>query len=363
MQVRETAEEQAVSGEARSLHQPMLPVIVDAMGGDHAPSAPVQGAIQAAAADGVPVILVGHEDALRPLVGVEAVGGLVHIHHAPDVVGMGDEAVAAVRRRPGSSIVVAMDLLRAGRGCAVVSAGHSGAVVAAAVLHLGRLPGIERPALGIPFPTTVGKWVLVIDAGAVVDPRPQWLVQQAALAAGYVRTVWGVEEPRIGLLSNGEEPEKGNRLVRETHHLLAQAFGAQFTGNVEPHQIPDGPVDVVVCDGFTGNILLKTAEGVAALIQRVLRDALRRHWYTALLGLMLRPTLRREMLRLDYRTYGGVPLLGVNGLVYVAHGRSDAYAMRRAVQAAAQAARAGLLARLERVAAEQSAVEAEATDR
>lgn len=363
MQARETAKRQAVSEEGRAELQPMLPVIVDAMGGDHAPSAPVQGAIQAAHTFGVPVILVGHEDVLRPLVGVETMGGLVQIHHAPDMVGMGDEAVAAVRSRPGSSIVVAMELLRAGQGCAVVSAGHSGAVVSAAVLHLGRLPGIERPGLGIPFPTTVGKRVLVIDAGAVVDPRPQWLVQQAALAAGYVRTVWGVEEPRIGLLSNGAEPEKGNRLVRETHHLLAQTFGAQFAGNIEPHRIPEGPVDVVVCDGFTGNILLKTAEGAATLIQRVLRDALRRHWYTTLLGLMLRPTLRREMQRLDYRSYGGVPLLGVNGLVYVAHGRSDAYALCRAVQAAALAARAGLFARLEQIAAGQSVVEAQAKDR
>lgn len=344
-----------MAGEAAIRNLQALPVIVDAMGGDHAPAAPVRGALQAAKMFGVPVTLVGREDALRPLVSDGAADRLIQIHYAPESVGMGEEAVAAVRSRPGASIVVAMELLRSGEGCAVVSAGHSGAVVAASVLHLGRLPGIERPGLAIPFPTTEGKWVLVIDAGAVVDPRPQWLVQQAMLAAGYARTVWGIAAPRVGLLSNGEEPEKGNRLVREAHQLLAQAFGPQFAGNVEPHQIPDGPVDVVVCDGFTGNILLKTAEGVAALIQRVLSDALRRHWYTALLGLLLRPTLRREMQRLDYRNYGGVPLLGVKGLVYIAHGRSDAYAMCQAVLAAARAAQAGLFAHLERIAAGQAA--------
>lgn len=344
-----------MAGEAAIHNLQALPVIVDAMGGDHAPAAPVQGAIQAVQSFGVPVTLVGREDALRPLVGSGAADRLIQIHHAPEWVGMGEEAVAAVRSRPGASIVVAMELLRSGDGCAVVSAGHSGAVVAAAVLHLGRLVGIERPGLAIPFPTTVGKWVLVIDAGAVVDPRPQWLVQQAMLAAGYVRTVWHIAAPRVGLLSNGGEPEKGNRLVREVHQLLAQAFGPQFAGNVEPHQIPDGLVDVVVCDGFTGNILLKTAEGVAALIQRALSDALRRHWYTALLGLLLRPTLRREMQQLDYRNYGGVPLLGVKGLVYIAHGRSDAYAMCQAILAAARAAQAGLFVHLEQIIAGQAA--------
>lgn len=344
-----------MAGEAAIHNLQALPVIVDAMGGDHAPAAPVQGAIQAVQSFGVPVTLVGREDALRLLVGGGAADRLIQIHHAPEWVGMGEEAVAAVRSRPGASIVVAMELLRSGEGCAVVSAGHSGAVVAAAVLHLGRLVGIERPGLAIPFPTTVGKWVLVIDAGAVVDPRPQWLVQQAMLAAGYVRTVWHIAAPRVGLLSNGGEPEKGNRLVREVHQLLAQAFGPQFAGNVEPHQIPDGLVDVVVCDGFTGNILLKTAEGVAALIQRALSDALRRHWYTALLGLLLRPTLRREMQQLDYRNYGGVPLLGVKGLVYIAHGRSDAYAMCQAILAAARAAQAGLFVHLEQITAGQAA--------
>ncbi len=330
-----------------------LPVIVDAMGGDHAPAAPVQGAILAAREHGVSVILVGHQDRVRSLVPDTGLGELIRIHHAPETVGVGEEAVAAVRQRTGSSIVVAMELLKAGRGGAVVSAGHSGAVVAAAVLHLGRLSGIERPGLAIPFPTTVGRWVLVIDAGAVVDPRPQWLVQQAILAAGYVRAVWGVLQPRVALLSNGEEPTKGNRLVRETHQLLAAALGPSFVGNIEPHKIPDGIVDVVVCDGFTGNILLKTAEGAAALVQQTLRVALARHWYTKLLGVLLRPTLRREMLRLDYRAYGGAPLLGVAGLVYIAHGRSDAWAMRQAVLAAASAARSGLLAHLEEIAASQ----------
>lgn len=332
------------------------PVIVDAMGGDHAPTAPVEGAVACARDLGIPVVLVGNEDVLRPLVGVgSGVGRLVRIQHAPDAIGMDEEAAVSVRTRPRASIVVAMELLRRGEGSAVVSAGHSGAVVAAAVLRLGRLPGIERPGLGIPFPTAAGRWVLVIDAGAVVDPRPQWLVQYALLAERYVHSVWGVEQPRIGLLSNGEEPDKGNRLVREAHEMLERVLGDRFAGNVEPHQIPDGRVDVVVCDGFTGNILLKTAEGVASLIQHVMRTALRRHWYTTLLGALLRPTLRREFQQLDYRTYGGVPLLGVRGLVFVAHGRSDAYAMRQAIAAAARAARSGLYRHLEALTSEPDA--------
>jgi glycerol-3-phosphate acyltransferase PlsX len=336
-----------VSGQEPELASP---VIVDAMGGDFAPSVVVRGATQAAREHGIPVALVGRQEALLSLLPAGRFAERVTIVHAPEVVGMEEEAVAGVRHRAGSSIVVAMEMLRAGRGCAVVSAGHSGALVAAAVLYLGRLPGIERPGIAIPFPTMDGRRVLLIDAGAVVDPRATWLVQHAVLACGYVRVAWRVPDPRVGLLSNGEEPGKGNRLVRETHQLLAQALGGSFAGNIEPHRIPEGLVDVVVCDGFSGNILLKTAEGVASLVQRTLSEAARRHWYTRLAGLILRSTLRGALQRLDYRTYGGAPLLGVNGLVYIAHGRSDAEAIRQAILAAASAARAGLATALEQIA-------------
>ena len=328
-----------------------LPVIVDAMGGDFAPTVVAQGANQAAREHGIPVALVGRQEALVSLVPSDLLDRLVTIHHAPDVIGMQEEAVARVRHRTGSSIVLAMEMLRAGRGCAVVTAGHSGAAVAAAVLHLGRLRGVERPGIAIPFPTGDGRRVLLIDAGAVVDPRPVWLVQHALLACGYVRMVWQVPQPRIGLLSNGEEPAKGNRLVRETYQLFAEALGTSFVGNIEPHRIPQGVVDVVVCDGFTGNILLKTAEGVASLVQQMLSEAARRHWYTRIAGLLLRSTLRGAMQRLDYRTYGGAPLLGVKGLVYIAHGRSDSKAIQRAIVVAADAARAGLATALEQIAA------------
>jgi glycerol-3-phosphate acyltransferase PlsX len=252
---------------------------------------------------------------------------------------MEEHAVQAVRRKERASIVVALEEVRDGRAGAAVSAGNSGAMVAAAIFVLGRPTGIERPGIAIPLPTLSGRPVYLIDAGAFVDPRPSHLVSLARLISDFVATTQGISAPRIGLLSNGEEPGKGNALVREAYELLSTADDLNFGGNVEANEFPNGPVDAVVCDGFSGNVLLKTAEGTAALFQQVLRTELTSNLLTKLLAAGLRPAFRRAGRALDYREYGGAPLLGVKGVVFIAHGRSDARAIESALVAAANAAR------------------------
>ncbi|WP_040666732.1 phosphate acyltransferase PlsX, partial [Nitrolancea hollandica] len=222
----------------------------------------------------------------------------------------------------------------------------SGAVVASALFILGRMPGIERPGIAALLPTMSGRPVLVIDVGAVSDPKPRHLLHFARLANGYLRYVEGVAMPRIGLLSNGSEVGKGNGLAREVHDLLRAEEGITFVGNVEGNDLTRGEIDAVICDGFTGNVALKTAEGVAALVNHSLRQELTRNWHTKILAAALNPGLRRAARRLDYREYGGAPLLGVNGNVIIAHGRSDATAIRNAIRTAHKAAERDLTGRI-----------------
>lgn len=334
-----------------------LPIVLDAMGGDAAPDVTVRGALLAVKRAGISVRLVGQRQVIQPMLDQlpSSDRAALDFLDAPDVIRMDEEPIAAVRR-PGNSIRVGITQLRDGAGAAFVSAGHSGAIVAAAVLELGRLPGVDRPALAIPFPTVDGRWVLVLDAGATVDPRPEWLVHYAWLAQAYLRVTQGIQHPRIGLISNGEEPGKGSRLVREVYARLRETPGLTFVGNIEPHQLPQGKVDIALCDGFTGNILLKTGEGAAWLVRETVQRAFRAHWYTALLGALVRPVLRQALQRLDYRAYGAVPLLGVDGLVFIAHGRSDADAIAQAVLRAYQAAHAGLLAALRTALSERESI-------
>jgi len=308
------------------------------MGGDRAPREIVAGAVTASRERGYRVTLVGRSVELQTQLETLGAGGSsVEIVDAPELVSMEEHAVAAVRRKTRASITVACQEVADGRATAVVSAGNSGAVVASAIFTIGRLPGVERPGIAIPFPTAHGTPVYVIDAGAVVDPRPVHLVQLALLLRDYLRDVRGVDNPRIALLSNGEEPGKGNALVRETHELLAASGEVNFVGNIEANAIPDGAVDGVLCDGFSGNILLKAAEGTAELFQAALRAELTARWHTRLLTAALRPSLRRAIRSLDYREYGGAPLLGVKRPVIIAHGRSDRRAIANAIVAAAQA--------------------------
>ena len=313
-------------------------VAVDAMGGDHGAAVVVPGAIQGARAYGVGVSLVGRKAELEPLVSAADTSGLdVQVVDAADVIEMDEHPAQAARRKPNSSIAVALREVKEGWAGAMVSAGNSGAVMAAALLVLGRAPGIERPAIAAFLPSLAGP-TLVLDLGAVTDPRPHHLVQFAQMAHVYVERVLGRTKPSLGLLSNGEEPTKGNQLVQEVYPLLAATPGLNFKGNVEGKDVLRGTVDIIVTDGFTGNVALKVAEGVGAFVNDVLRAELTATLPRKMAALALRPAFRAVRARLDPGEIGGAPLLGVGGAVIIAHGRSDEKAIANAVGVARRAA-------------------------
>ncbi len=319
-------------------------IALDAMGGEHAPSEVVKGGVAAAREQGVEVVLVGQRSALE----AELKDQRFHlpIVDASEVVGFKDAPVRAVRRKQDSSIVVGTNLLKAGDVSAFVSAGNSGAVVTAAILTLGNIEGVERPALGFlfapPWPT-----VLLLDVGANPDCKPRHLVQFAQMGSVYMERLFGIQRPRIGLLSNGEEETKGNLLVRETHQLLKNT-DLNFVGNVEGEDIVGGIVDVVVTDGFTGNAVLKASEGLGVFVYQTLRQTLNSRPDFRVVAFFLEPALRAFARRLDYREYGGVPLLGVKGNVIMAHGRSDASAIKNAIFSAKRAAEQELVAAMQK---------------
>jgi phosphate acyltransferase len=324
-------------------------VALDAMGGDHAPAVPVAVVAALQGSSDVELVLVGDEHAIRnewSTQGNEPGWLSARIVDAPETVSMEDEAVASVRRKRRASIPVGLTLVKDGDADAFVSAGNTGAVTAAAIFVLGRLEGVDRPVIGIQFPTLSGEQTLLIDAGAVTDPRPHHVLQQARLASRYVAETKGIARPRVGLLSNGEESGKGNQLTRESHALMASDEELNFVGNIEGNGIPAGLCDVLVTDGFTGNVALKTAEGVIGLLQAYLREELTRSFPRRVLAALLRPAFRAAGKRLDYREFGGAPLLGVKGLVYIAHGSSDEKALTNAVLAAAEAVRSSVMERL-----------------
>ncbi len=317
-------------------------VAIDAMGGDHAPDEVVAGALLAADRLRVQVLLVGPEDRLRGYLGEVPAGGAVELVHAADVVGMGEHPTEAVRAKPNSSLVTAVRLVKEGRADAVVTCGNTGAAMAAALLLLGRVRGIARPALATVVATGNGGRGMLLDVGANAECRPLHLVQFAHMGARYMERTYGIERPRVGLLSIGEEDTKGNALVLETNRRL-RASGLNFIGNVEGKDLPKGVADVVVTDGFTGNVVLKTAEGMAEFLFDELRRAVTAKPWTRVAGLVLLPELRRVRRRLDYAEYGGAPLLGVNGIVVIGHGRSNARAVANAVRVARDAVRNGVL--------------------
>lgn len=313
-------------------------IALDAMGGDHAPAVVVEGAILAARAQATAITLVGPVTTIEAELAKHQTNGLdLTIVEATETIGMDEHPAQAVRRKPDNSISVATRLVKTGAAAAVVSAGNSGAMMAAALFELGRIKGIDRPAIATVFPCVRGQ-VLLIDVGAITDPEPANLVQYAQMGDIYLRAVFGVSRPRIGLLSNGEEETKGSKLVQETHLLLKQQTQLHFIGNVEGKDVPMGEADVVVCDGFAGNVLIKTAEGVVNLLRQVLREEVTRGPVNKLLALGLRGAFRRMASRLDYAEYGGAPLLGVDGLAIIAHGRSNARAIQNAIRVARQAA-------------------------
>lgn len=313
------------------------------MGGDFAPREVVKGAIEAAAACGAELILVGREPAILAELKKHRTSGLnVSVTHAEEVIEMHESPATAVRAKRGSSVVVGVNLLKSGQADAFVSAGNSGAVMAAALLFLGRIGGIERPALGAVMPGVNGRWLL-IDAGANADCKPLYLQQFALMGSVYARLALGVPNPSVALLSNGEEDSKGNQLVLESHRLLRET-GTNFVGNIEGREVPWPKVDVVVTDGFVGNIVLKFGEGVAAGLLRMVQQEIAASLFTRLAALALLPALRRLKRRVDYAETGGAPLLGVEGICIVAHGRSKAKAIRNAVLMARQAAEQDMVA-------------------
>ena len=307
------------------------------------PGAALDGAI-AAARDGVPVVLVGEEPVLRAA--LDARGAELDVVHAADVVGM-DEHAAEVRRRPQASVMVAARLVKDGEAAAMVSMGHSGATMAAALLTLGRIPGVERPAIVANVPSRRGP-VALLDVGANADCRPRMLQQFAVMGSVYARLVHGREAPTVGLMSIGEEPGKGNELVRETHPLLAATPGIAFHGNVEGRDLLAGACDVLVTDGFTGNVMLKLAEGEARVLFGWIREALGADLRSRLGGLLARPALRSVAARLDPSSYGAQPLLGVAAPAFIGHGSSDARAVHNALSFANRTVREQVVPRIAR---------------
>jgi glycerol-3-phosphate acyltransferase PlsX len=312
-------------------------IAIDAMGSDNAPRVEVEGSVQAAREYGFDLILVGDEQKIRKeLAGFSRHPSNISICHASEVVQMDESPAVAVRRKKDSSISVAVNLVREKKASAVVSAGNTGAVVCAATLSLRLLEGVERPGIAIVAPTIAGN-AIVIDVGANVEPKPRYLLQHAIMADVYSRDVLKKVNPTVGLLNIGEEETKGTDFVKETYKLLEQS-GLNFIGNVEGRDIFAGKSDVVVCDGFSGNILLKVSESMAEAMGEFLIRELQRTFVTRLGLFLSRPALRAFKKRVDYTEYGGALLLGVNGVCVISHGRSTPKAIKNAIRVAAEAA-------------------------
>ena len=316
-----------------------MKIALDAMGGDQAPQNPVAGAVQALRDfPDVEIIFVGDEEKVRAELAKHSTGDIqprLSFHHASQVVDMTDSGLDSVRRKKDSSVSRAVDLVKNGSADAVVSAGHTGALVAASTIKLRTLPGIDRAALGVLIPADRGVFLL-IDGGANIDPTPEHIVGFAVMGSVYYKAVVGATEAKVGLLNIGTEPGKGTDFCRDCYKLLSEA-PIQFSGNVEGHGIFKKPVDVVVCDGFTGNIFLKTVEGFAKSMVSWIKDELSKNPIRMLGALLSKGAFQAVKKRTNTDEYGGTPLLGVNGICIKAHGNSSSLAMRNAIRAARRA--------------------------
>jgi glycerol-3-phosphate acyltransferase PlsX len=307
-----------------------MQIAVDAMGGEQAPQAIVEGAVMAARNHGAKVILVGDEERVYEQLEKHETSGLpLSVYHAPHVVGMHESPSVVVRQNRDSSIKVALHLVKDGEADAVVSAGNSGAAMAFAMFILRRLKGVERPAIATVHPTPKGVSVL-LDVGGNVDCKPVHLIQFAIMGSVYAKLVLGKENPRVGLLSNGTEEGKGNELTRETHAILKETR-LNYTGYVEGRDICNGNIDVVVCDGFVGNVALKTSEGLAEAIGTILKSEINKSLRAKLGYFLIKGAFSNLAKRVDYSEYGGAPLLGINGICLISHGSSSAKAIMNAV--------------------------------
>ena len=322
-----------------------MKIAVDAMGGDFAPEQIVFGAVRAARKYQCEIVLVGDEAAIRSVLerekGWESLN--ITIHHASEVIGMGEHPADAVRTKKDASVVVATQLVKDGECDAVLSAGSTGAAVTAAQLILKRIRGIGRPTIATPMPTPKGV-TLLLDSGANVDSKPEHLVQSGMMGALYAEHVFGKANPRVGLLNIGEEETKGNEQAKATYQLLKTMQTINFIGNAEGRDVPKGNFDVVICDGFVGNIVLKFAEGLAKTILKLIKEAIKDGGIFAKLGaLLLMPTLKKLGKRLDVTEYGGAPLLGVNGCCIISHGSSNAKSVCSAIGVANEYVKSNVL--------------------
>ena len=317
-----------------------ITVAVDAMGGDHGPGVIIEGAINAARKWGMKIVLVGDTDMVQAELAERDFTGLsIDVMHASEVVGMHESASVAIRKKKDSSIRVAFDLVKADRADAVVSAGNSGATMAAGMFTLKRISGIERPAIATVVPNKRGQ-TLLLDAGGNVDCRSAHLLQFATMGDLYAREMMGLKNPRIGLLSNGEEEGKGNDLTREAHSLISSTLSSEtafnYKGYIEGRDIFNGNIDVVVCDGFVGNVVLKVAEGMADAISQMLRSEIEKSFLAKIGYLLSRPAFKAFKKKIDYAEYGGAPLLGIKGAGMICHGGSNAKAIMNAINMASQ---------------------------
>ncbi|MFC5702202.1 phosphate acyltransferase PlsX [Cohnella faecalis] len=321
-------------------------IAIDAMGGDHAPAAQVEAVLSSAAEwPDTEFILVGRAEAIEPLLAGKRHPN-VAIEDAKEIIEADDEPVRAVRRKADSSMVVAGRMVKEGRADAMISAGNTGALMAVGLLVVGRLKGIERPGLTSMLPTLDDVGVLVLDLGANMDAKPEQLLQYATMGSIYREKVNGLKKPRVGLLNVGTEAAKGNELTKAAFELLEKA-PIHFVGNVEARDVLEGVCDVLVCDGFSGNILLKAMEGTASATFKILREELTSSWKNKLAAAVLKPSFRKVRTKMDYNEYNGAPLLGVNGLVIKGHGSSNARAMKTAIRQARAAIQGGVIAALE----------------
>ncbi len=313
----------------------MQRIAVDAMGTDSAPEAELEGAIEAARAGYAQILLVGPQDLLSQELTKRKVQGLpIEIVHASEAVTMGDKATKAFRQRRDSSMRVAARLVHEGKADGMISAGNTGAVMATAKIVLGALEGVDRPAIAQAFPTSKGTAAVLLDVGANVDCKPHHLLEFAVMGQTYYRVIFGVEQPRIGLLSIGQEEHKGNELTREAMVLLKQ-LPLNFIGNVEGRDLYNGRADVVVCDGFIGNVALKASEGAIEVVSSMLKEALSSTLSSKVGYVLARKAFQNFKKRVDYSEYGGAPLLGVKGVCIICHGGSSSKAIKNAIRVAA----------------------------
>lgn len=320
-----------------------MTLILDAMGSDTYPEPEIAGAVQAARDFGEEIVLVGQEEVLRPKLEAAGASGLpLRIVHAPDVLEMTDKPVEGTRKKPQNSMAVGLGLIKRGEGRVFITAGNTGGAWFNALKTLGRIKGVDRAPLAPILPTRTGRCVMV-DSGANVDCRPEFLHQFAILASIYARLALKVANPRVGLLSNGEEDEKGNELVKAAHALLAAEPQIHFVGNVEPKEVYAGKVDVLVADGFAGNVFIKSSEAVADLLLSLVKESIESRLIWKIGGLLARPAFRKVRKMLNADEVGGALLLGVDGLVLIGHGRSNARAIYSALAYARHCADLNLL--------------------